>query len=237
MGTQPGAARPAPHSRQAVPREGARGLQKAGCRGLLPTGDWSEHTWGPPQGLPLRPDPRPPSARAQAGSSSGLCTPGLKLVCVLVRPSSHLGHTATVVGTGLHVHVHLCTGETESPRREAHGPATHKGYCPLALTLRGRLPATQLPYECCWATGHLLNRWRKARPRPPARLPGAACPPTAPGASLCSQASPPRGLTQPGPLLGWGKAEGQLKTKVRDPRVQPSPEEPHPFLISPPGTG
>ena len=37
-------------------------MQKAGRRALLPTGDWGECTWRLPQGLPLRPDPRPPSA-------------------------------------------------------------------------------------------------------------------------------------------------------------------------------
>ena len=110
MGTQPGAACPAPHSRQAVPREGAQGLQKAGYRGLLPTGDWGERTWGPPQGLPS-PVPRPasPKCKAQAGSSSGLGTPGLKLLYVLgkaqLTPGTHShcgGNRLTRAHTSLH---------------------------------------------------------------------------------------------------------------------------------------
>lgn len=237
MGTQPGAACPAPHSRQAVPREGAQGLQKAGCRGLLPTGDWGERTWGPPQGLPS-PVPRPasPKCRAQAGSSSGLGTPGLKLLYVLgkaqLTPGTHShcgGNRLTRAHTSLHRRdlVTQTAGTWASNSQGALSPCP----CPTWAA-----PCNPASLRVLLGNRAFIKQMEKGQASP-ARLPGAACPPTAPGASPRSQASPPQGLTQPGPLLGWGKAEGQLEAEVRDPRVQPPPEEPHPFPISPPDTG
>lgn len=134
------------------------------------------------------------------------------------------------------MHAHLCTRDLVTPTAGTWAGSSQGvlSPCPRPMWAAPCNPASPRVLPGNWAFIQQMEEGQAS----PTRLPGAACPPTAPGASPRSQASPPGGLTQPGPLLGWGKAgEGPLEAEVSDPRVQPPPKEPHPFPISPRGTG
>lgn len=120
MGMQPGAARPAPYSRRLSPEKGP-GV----CKRLAGGRSFPQETGVSAPGASRRASPcaqtPDPECRAQVESSSGLCTPGLKLLCVLDKAQLTPGTQSPCGGS------RLTSARTPLHTRPGHPDGRHMG--------------------------------------------------------------------------------------------------------------
>lgn len=125
---------------------------------------------GPPAGPPPVPRPPSPECRAQAGSSSGLCTPGLKLLCVLDKAQLTPGTHSHCGGS------RLTSACTSLRMRPGHPDGRHmgrqlaRGTVPLPLPYVGGSLQPSFPMSVAGQPGiYSTDGGRPGLAHPPAR--------------------------------------------------------------------